>query len=71
MRFGPGGIREHSIILHVVDDTVIEGQETLTISLTNPQPPDAMALLDSTTIIITNDDFREFSKASSDEKKDY
>ena len=54
----------------MVDDTVIEGQETLTISLTNPQPPDAMALLDSTTIIITNDDFREFSKASSDEKKD-
>ncbi|CAI8045944.1 hypothetical protein GBAR_LOCUS25393 [Geodia barretti] len=57
LRFGPGGTRESNAILQVVDDTVIEGQETLTISLTNPQPPDAVALLGSTTIIITNDDF--------------
>ena len=46
----------------MVDDTVIEGQEALTISLTNPQPPDAVALLGSATIIITNDDFREFHR---------
>jgi hypothetical protein len=57
LRFGPGGTREYNAILQVVDDTVIEGQETLTITLTNPQPPDAVALLGLTTIIITNDDF--------------
>ena len=64
--FGPGRTQEHNAILQVVNDTVIEGQETLTISLTNPQPPDAVALLGSTTIIITNDDFRELQVMKKD-----
>ena len=59
LRFDPEGAQELSIVLSVVDDSVIEGQETLFVSLTNPQPPDAVEVLGSTTIIITNNDFRE------------
>ena len=43
-----------------MDDEAIEHTESLTISLTNPQPPDAVLSLGSTTIIIINDDFRKF-----------
>ena len=43
-----------------MDDEAIETTESLTISLTNPQPPDAVLSLGSITIIIINDDFRKF-----------
>ena len=47
-------------IVNIVNDEAIESTESLTISLTNPQPPDAVLSLGSTTIIIINDDFRKF-----------
>ena len=49
-----------NIVISIVNDTVIEGTESLIISLTDPQPPDAIHTAGTTTIIITNDDFREY-----------
>ena len=53
------GVTEIYNTLNIVDDEAIESTESLTISLTNPQPPDAVLSLGSITIIIINDDFRK------------
>ena len=58
LRFDAGGSQELSVTLSIVDNIEIERQETLIISLTNPQPSDAVEVLGSTTVIITNNDFR-------------
>ena len=47
------------ITISIVNDTVIESTELLIVSLTNPQPPEAVLALGSATIIIINDDFRK------------
>lgn len=47
-----------NITISIVNDTVIESTELLMVSLTNPQPPEAVLTLGSATIIIINDDFR-------------
>ena len=65
MRLYQGGPQQYNNIIKIADDTVIEGTELLTVSLTNPQPPDAVATLGSTTIIINNNDFRELLRNSS------
>ena len=57
--FDPGEIYIRNIV-NIVDDEAIESTESFTISLTNPQPPDAVLSLGSTTIIIINNDFRKF-----------
>ena len=54
------GKSQYDIIFHIIDDDVIESTENLAISLTNPNPPDAVARLGSTTITIINNDFRKF-----------
>ena len=54
------GVTEIYNTLNIVNDEAIESTESFTISLTNPQPPDAVLSLGSTTIIIINDDFRNF-----------
>ena len=53
------GVTEIYNTLNIVDDEAIESTESLTISLTNPQPPDAVLSLGSITIIIINNDFRK------------
>ena len=54
------GKSQYDIIFHIIDDDVIESTEIFTISLTNPNPPDAVAALGSTRITIINNDFRKF-----------
>ena len=53
------GVTEIYNTLNIVNDEAIESTESLTISLTNPQPPDAVLSLGSITIIIINNDFRK------------
>ena len=40
------------LVFSIVNDSIIEGTESFTVSLTNPQPPDAVLALDSSTIFI-------------------
>ena len=51
---------QDNIIVQIIDDDVIESTENFAISLTNPNPSDAVAALGSTRITIINDDFRKF-----------
>ena len=51
---------QDNIVVEIIDDDVIESTENFAISLTNPNPPDAVARLGSTRITIINNDYRKF-----------
>ena len=60
LTFSPG-MTQINRTVSIVNDDIIEKEESVIITFTNPQPPESVLSLGSTTITIVNDDLRELS----------